>query len=298
MDTLGPIAAGCFVTAAAMYPVDVVRALRMASADGAMDSTVMLVRRFVSVHGMAGLVRQGVLPEVVRATWMRCVQFFCMPYFHQKLFGQPVGKGTMLSKSTAGVMATVPAVLSITPLENAKIALQLDHTKQYGNSMVRVLQQLWGRSWAAPLIGWQGVQMRQAAWFAPYVCSLGPLERRCKAVCGDMPGADGISKVLGGFAAGTLGSAINTPFDVVRTNLQKEGIQRSATGMTSSEVYSMAFGLSDYVRLGNKIVSQNGILAMYRGFAFKAVHLGGSGACLAFFIPFFQRAMGVNVGIA
>jgi len=300
VETLGPIAGGCLLTATAMYPVDVIRALRMASAGGSTDSsTLVLVRRFVAVHGVVGLARQGVLPEVVRATWMRCVQFFCMPLFHQQLTGLPVAKGTTASKCGAGVLATVPAVLTITPLENAKIALQLDEKKQFGNSMARVLRQLWSRSWAAPLIGWQGVQLRQAAWFAPYIGSLGPLERGCKAALGSTPGADSLGKVMGGFAAGTVGAALNTPFDVVRTNLQKEGILRAEAGMQAREIYSMAFGLGDYARLGGRIVEQNGIAAMYRGFAFKAVHLGGSGACLAFFIPLFQQAMGLkNVGIA
>lgn len=299
LETLGPIAGGCFFTAAAMYPLDVVRALRMASAGGAMDSTLVLVQRFVAVHGMAGLAKQGVLPEVVRATWMRCVQFFCMPLLHNALTGQPVTKGTAVSKSAAGVLATVPAVLTITPLENAKIALQLDDKKTFENSMGRVLRQLWSRSWAAPLIGWQGVQLRQAAWFAPYIVTLGPLERSCKAALGSTPGADGLGKVAGGFAAGTLGAAINTPFDVVRTNLQKRGIVRAASDMPAREVYAMAFSFPEYFGLGKEIVGQNGLAAMYRGFAFKAVHLGGSGACLAFFIPFFQRLIGIqSVGIA
>mmetsp|Transcript_5773 Transcript_5773/g.15550 ORF Transcript_5773/g.15550 Transcript_5773/m.15550 type:complete len:303 (-) Transcript_5773:7-915(-) len=297
-ETLGPIAGGCLLTAGAMYPVDVVRALRMASAGGSMDSTLVLVQRFVAAHGVVGLARQGVLPEVVRGTWMRCVQFFCMPLLHQRLTGRPVSQGTVGSKCLAGVLATVPAVLTITPLENAKIALQLDEQKRFGNSMARVLKQLWARSWAAPLIGWQGVQLRQAAWFAPYVCALGPLERGCKGALGDAPGADSLGKAAGGFAAGTLGAALNTPFDVVRTNLQKDGILR-ASSLERREVLAMAFSLRRYVRVGWQIVDQNGVAAMYRGFAFKAVHLGGSGACLAFFIPLFQRAMGVqSVGIA
>ena len=82
--TLAPISAGCMASAAVMYPMDVVRALRMASAsDAAYVSTPTLLRDFVRVHGVGGLLRQGVMPEIARATTMRVVQFFSYPLVHE-----------------------------------------------------------------------------------------------------------------------------------------------------------------------------------------------------------------------
>lgn len=73
--TLAPISAGCMVSAGVMYPMDVVRALRMASASEAVSlPTAQLLRNFVSAHGLLGLASQGVLPEIARATAMRVVQ--------------------------------------------------------------------------------------------------------------------------------------------------------------------------------------------------------------------------------
>ena len=86
---------GCIASAGVMYPMDVLRALRMASASDAVAiSTAQLVRNFVQVHGVSGLVRQGVLPEVMRATLMRVVQFFSYPLFHEAFFGRRVSEGT------------------------------------------------------------------------------------------------------------------------------------------------------------------------------------------------------------
>jgi hypothetical protein len=31
----------------------------------------------------------------------------------------------------------------------------------------------------APWIGWQGTQLRQAAWFVPYMVTVGPCEKAC-----------------------------------------------------------------------------------------------------------------------
>ena len=57
LDTLAPISAACAVTAAVMYPVDVVRALKMASATG----KAYTITEFVRAHGILGVMSQGVV---------------------------------------------------------------------------------------------------------------------------------------------------------------------------------------------------------------------------------------------
>ena len=41
--------------------------------------------------------------------------------------------------------------------------------------------------------------------------------------------------------------------------------------------------------MGKEIVAAKGAGALYAGFNSKAVHLGGGGALMAFFIPFFRK---------
>ena len=297
---LGPISGGCALTAAVMYPLDVVRALRMAAAsDAGSKSAASLVRGFVQTHGAMGLLRQGALPEVLRATWMRCVQFFFFPLLHEAMFGKSVKQGTTGTRAAAGVLATVPSCLSITPLENAKIALQLDKQRQFGNSISVVLRHLYSNGGIAVCFaGWQGVQIRQAAWFAPYISTVGPLTRWCEHGAGVVSGATAaatLGTVGGGFAAGSLGALCNTPWDVVRTNLQKEAITRvQRAPLPWTTAVDIAFGMRNYVRVGSQIWLDKGLRGMYHGFAAKALHLGGSGACLALFIPLFQQLMGVE----
>ena len=138
-----------------MYPADVVRALRMANASdkGASASTVQLVRSFARSHGWAGLARQGVLPEIARATGMRCIQFFAFPLVHEAFFGRPPSQGSSGTKLAAGMVASLPSSIAITPLENAKIALQLDHDKRFSNSTGSALRHLWRRGLLAPYVG-------------------------------------------------------------------------------------------------------------------------------------------------
>ena len=127
-STLAPISAGCAASAIVMYPMDVVRALRMASASEAVSrSTYQLLSDFISAHGLLGLAKQGVLPEIARATTMRVVQFFSYPLIHEAIFSKKPAEGTAGTKLVSGGLAALPAAVAITPLENAKIALQLDH---------------------------------------------------------------------------------------------------------------------------------------------------------------------------
>ena len=54
------------------YPVDLLRALKMsAAAEGRGGGAVQLVKEFHAVHGLKGFATQGVLPEMMRATYMR-----------------------------------------------------------------------------------------------------------------------------------------------------------------------------------------------------------------------------------
>jgi len=93
-ETLLPISLACAVTAGVMYPVDVVRALKMASAAG----PNITIQEFIKHHGIKGVLTQGIVPEVTRATWMRILKFFFFPITFEKMWGKPTGKGTPMEK--------------------------------------------------------------------------------------------------------------------------------------------------------------------------------------------------------
>jgi len=170
LDTLPPIAAACAVTAVAMYPVDVARALKMASATG---PTKYTMSEFIKVHGLKGALSQGVAPEVARATWMRILKFFFFPITHEKMWGKPTSKGTPFEKAIAGAVAVIPEVATITTLELAKIGLQLDKEKKYNNSGMALARDVYRRGgFTACMAGWQGVQARQMLWTGTYFATL------------------------------------------------------------------------------------------------------------------------------
>eukprot|EP00913_Durusdinium_trenchii_P019786 g18599.t1 len=131
LDTLPPICAGAVVTSIAMYPVDVVRAICMSNpGTGAGEA----LKGFLEAHGIMGFVKQGLVAEVTRASISRAIKFFMQPIVHKSLYGVPETKGSPVSKGLAGAIGTVPEVLAISPLENIKLAAQLDKEGRFNGS--------------------------------------------------------------------------------------------------------------------------------------------------------------------
>ena len=225
--TLPPITAGAASVAFIMYPADVMRALKMASATGAGDqSAVLLLRNFIKAHGVQGLASQGVVPELVQRTWSRVSKFFLFPVMHRTIYGLEPSQGTQVTKGFAAMCATFPEMLTCTPFETAKVALQLDSQNRFKNSTTEVMKWIYKeQGWKGVYCGYAGLQYRQACWtsifFAIVDDTTAQTRKAIESVAGESSSVTRVSQVLGGFVAGTIGAAVNTPGDVVRTNVQK-----------------------------------------------------------------------------
>jgi len=271
----------------------------MASAsDAAALTTTQLVRGFVQAHGVVGLMSQGVLPEIARATMMRVVQFFSYPIAHQALFARQPSDGTPGTRLVSGMAASLPSAIAITPLENAKIALQLDSANRFNNSMAKATQHLWSRGMLAPYAGLQGTFTRSAVSFGPYIATLPYAQAAVKPVvtraCGEGAFGDTLGNLLGGLLAGSFGAALNAPFDLVRTNLQKQAIALAEKPMTTAQILRLSFSYVEYYRVAAEIVKTRGLGALYMGLTFKVLHIGGTGAFNAALIPRFKKLFGVD----
>lgn len=280
-----PILCSAFCAAAIMYPVDLVRALQMANAGMGLTTKELLVN-FHKAHGLKGFFTQGLAPELARSTWMRFIKFALFPMVHMAMFKIPEGKGNEATKALAAIVASVPEALSIMPLELSKIALQLDTANIYNNNMFKAMSTLYQQyGFNIFNVGYLGVQYRQAAWSAGYFASFKFFEKQVNKGFEKMnintqgnPLAKTFSQLLSGFFAGVFGAAINTPGDTLRSTLQKKVLQTSVNGLNSQ---------INLLTVGKDIVKARGFGGLYAGFTFKAFHLGGGGALMAFLVPFF-----------
>jgi hypothetical protein len=76
METLLPLSAAAVSTAGLMYPVDVMRALKMASAG---SNEAFSIGDFYKKYGIKGMLGQGLLPELLKSSSMRVSKFFFFP---------------------------------------------------------------------------------------------------------------------------------------------------------------------------------------------------------------------------
>jgi Mitochondrial carrier protein len=169
-------------------------------------------------------------------------------------------------------VTAVPEVLSIMPLEIAKVALQLDSAKIFQNNMFNAMGAVMkDKGLMGFTAGYVGLQYRQAAWSAAYFASLPFFERKVneffdllKIDYKRSPTARTISQLTSGFCAGVLGAAFNTPGDTIRTNVQKRLLGNLG-------------GATTFIGCGKEIVENRvenrRFGALYSGFGFKAFHL-------------------------
>jgi len=281
LDTLPPICGGAIVTSIAMYPVDVVRAICMSNpGTGAGEA----LSGFLKAHGLMGFVRQGLVAEVTRASISRAIKFFMQPIVHKSLYGVPETKGTPVSKGIAGALGTFPEVLAISPLENIKLAAQLDKEGKFKGSADITKHILRTRGVNGLMIGWAGMQVRQCLWTGGFFLTLDWYKGNVKTVVSNNLACD----VISGFAAGATGTAFNCWTDVCRSIVQKKALADTFDAAKPRPSVLTVYSPGPFFKEAAALAAERGIGGLYAGVGPKMIHLGGSGAILAVLMPRFK----------
>jgi len=281
LDTLPPVCGAAFVTSIVMYPVDVVRAICMSnpgtSAGGALKG-------FLEAHGMMGFVRQGLVAEVSRATISRGVKFFMFPIVHKGMFGVPDTQGNPMTKGIAGALATIPEVFAISPLENIKLASQLDKDGKFKGSTDVMRHIMKTRGFGGLMTGYAGMQVRQCLWTGGFFMTLDVY----KGIVTPVVGKGLVGDVLSGFVAGATGVALNCWTDVCRSIIQKQALADTFDPTIPRPSALSPYNPGPFFGEAAKLYASKGIGGMYAGVGPKMVHLGGGGALLAVLMPRFK----------
>lgn len=289
--TLFPLTSAAVATATVMYPVDVLRALKMSSAG---EKNALSIGQYYQKFGWRGFVSQGVVPEIAKSSLMRVSKFFFFPIICENLYHKSPKEASVLQKAAAGALATIPEIVMISPLEVAKLGLQLDTENKFKNNSRLFIQDLYKRRGVGGLYsGWAGMQWRQSLWTGTYFATLSWWKGKVEPFMTDTLGApQALSQLVAGFLAGFFATFPNAPGDVVRSVVQKKVFKdpsRPAYGISPR-------GVMEHVTVAREIVASSGIRGLYSGLGFKAMHLGGSGALMALFVPMFAGLMGIPYG--
>lgn len=291
-DEVPPIVGGAFVTALVMYPVDVVRAISMANPG---QSTLASLQWFLRENGLAGFVKQGLVPEVARATLARGIKFSALNPIHNTLFGGDFSEGSMVSRGITGSLSTIPEILVCSPFENVKLAEQLakDPALKIPDGKFRtsldVGKYIVGQRGVFSLwTGYAGMQGRQMLWSGVY---FGTVVATVKKVDEVSPLGPTVNKLLGGFMAGSFAALFSCPLDVCRTGIQKAQMSQvfkpakgAATGKMT--LWCVTGGdVAAIIKEGSAITARVGAVGLWAGIVPKMAYLGGGGAILAWIMP-------------
>jgi len=258
-----------------------VRAICMANpGTGAGDA----LSGFLKAHGVMGFVKQGLVAEVTRATISRGVKFFMFPIVHNGVYGVPDTKGNPMSKGIAGALATVPEVFAISPLENIKLAAQLDKEGRFKGSADITRHIMNTRGFNGLMTGYAGMQVRQMLWTGGFFMTLDVYKGATEPVCGKGLATD----ILAGFFAGATGVAFNCWTDVCRSVVQKKALADTFDPSIPRPSALSAYNPIPFFGEASKLMQNKGIGGMYAGVGPKMVHLGGGGAILAVLMPRFK----------
>lgn len=281
IDTLPPICGGAFVTSIIMYPADVVRAICMSNPGTGAGAAL---KGFLEAHGFMGFLKQGLVAEVTRASISRAVKFFMQPIVHKAIYGKPETQGTPVSKGLAGALGTVPEVIAISPLENIKLAAQLDKEGKFAGSADIAKHIMRTRGFSGLMIGYAGMQVRQFLWTGGFFLTLDVY----KGAVGNVVSNKLAQDVLSGFAAGATGTALNCWTDVCRSVVQKKALADTFDPKIPRPSALEPLNPGPFFSTASEIMASKGMTGLYSGVGPKMVHLGGSGAILAVLMPRFK----------
>merc|ERR1712190_409914 len=167
--------------------------------------------------------------------------------------------GTPVSKGLAGAAATVPEVFAISPLENIKLAAQLDKEGKFKGSSDITKHIMKTRGFNGLMTGYAGMQVRQCLWTGGFFMTLDVYKGATTPVIGKGLATD----IIAGFLAGATGVAFNCWTDVCRSIVQKKALADTFDSSIPRPSALSAYNPVPFFGEAGKLYASKGIGGMY-----------------------------------
>lgn len=249
-----------------LYPLDVVKT-RLQLSRGSARSALGTLAHIVRSEGAARLYR-GLSPLLVLDAPKRAVKFSAFDVWG-KLFRR-AGLDTRAPALTTlvGGLAGATEALVVVPFEFVKVRLQDKARAQLYRGPLDVLRHAVSEAGARTLFrALPSTMNRHFAWNAGYFGSIPHVRAALPAA--HSRAARLRNNFLAGAASGTLGTVLNTPFDVVVTRIQNEPRGPGAVPRYRGTYQSLFL-----------VLREEGARALYRGFVPKVLRLAPGGGIL------------------
>jgi len=248
-----------------MYPLDVVKT-RFQLQTGKSQSIFGAFSSIIKNEGFSTLYR-GIIPPILVEAPKRATKFAANEQYttlYRKLFG--IDKMTQTLSIATGVSAGCTEALIIIPFELVKIRLQdKANAGRYNGTFDAVKKIIQSEGILALYNGIESTIYRHALWNGGYFGVIfGVRDILPKA---ETPNGRLLINFTAGAIGGTVGTILNTPFDVVKTRVQSY----SGVGVGKYNWTWPSIAL---------IAKEEGIGALYKGFLPKVLRLGPGGGIL------------------
>ncbi|ODV86655.1 hypothetical protein CANARDRAFT_21655 [[Candida] arabinofermentans NRRL YB-2248] len=253
-----------------MYPLDVVKTriqLQVGSGPTAEYSGILdCLKKIIKNEGPARLYR-GISAPILMEAPKRATKFAANDEWgkiYKKAFGitemtQPLA---ILTGATAGATESFVVV----PFELVKIRLQ-DKTSKYkgmGDVVKAIVKQ---EGVLALYNGLEATLWRHISWNAGYFGVIFQIRTLLPKATNNTEKT--INDLISGAIGGTVGTMINTPFDVVKSRIQNTPVVEGAVRKYNWTIPSLGI-----------ILKEEGFSALYKGFLPKVLRLGPGGGIL------------------
>ncbi|XP_002961989.2 uncharacterized mitochondrial carrier C8C9.12c [Selaginella moellendorffii] len=243
----------------AMFPVDTVKTrVQMLSAPSScpcgspVPSLTKAVGSIMRLEGLAGFYR-GLGAMVLGAGPSHAVYFGCYEFFKEKFGGNRDGHQP-LAHMASGACATVASDTVLTPMDVVKQRLQLSRSPYQGvaDCVARIYR---SEGLAGFYASYRTTVLMNIPFTGVHFAAYEAAKKILSELYPDQAGDDHLlTHVAAGGTAGALASGITTPFDVVKTRLQCQGVCGATKYSTSS-----------VTQVVKEIVRHEGSAALFKG---------------------------------
>ncbi|KAF8331985.1 mitochondrial carrier domain-containing protein [Cantharellus anzutake] len=263
------------------YPLDVVKT-RMQLERGQSPSLVKSFQNIVRQEGFARLYK-GLVPPLLLEAPKRATKFAANDFWG-KTFKQMTGSKEMTQSLSilTGCSAGATESFVVVPFELVKIRLQDKATTFKGPR--EVIKHIVRHEGILGLYnGMESTFWRHLWWNGGYFGTI--FQVKAMLPKADTPKSQLLNNFISGTIGGFVGTAINTPFDVVKSRIQ--GTQRLPGVVPKYNWSYPALAL---------IAREEGVRALYKGFVPKVLRLAPGGGVLLLVVEFtlglFRKALG------
>eukprot|EP01133_Synstelium_polycarpum_P008374 gene8374-9841_t len=246
-----------------MYPLDVVKTraqLQVGQGASMFSSLVHMVK-----HDGIKMYR-GIAPPIMVEAPKRAIKFASNKFYEERILAYfKNAKPTQGQAISAGIMAGITEAFIVVPFELVKIRLQAkENAGKYTGTMDCVKKIAQAEGLGGFFKGLESTLWRHALWNGGYFGLIHTIKAALPKPTSERQNL--ANNFVAGGLAGTFGTILNTPADVVKSRIQNQGNGPRKYNWCLPSIATVA--------------REEGFSALYKGFLPKVLRLGPGGGIL------------------